>query len=58
MTTDDFFNYMHDWKAGTLANNIVYLQNSGWFNTQYETLGTSFGIEIDPGAGIYYWKSK
>jgi RHS repeat-associated protein len=30
ITLDDFLDYLHQWKAGTLANNIVYLQNSGW----------------------------
>lgn len=28
------------------------------FSTTYGALGTSFGIEVDPGAGIYYWKLR
>ena len=28
------------------------------FDAQYKTLGTGFGIEIDPGASIYYWKNE
>jgi hypothetical protein len=28
------------------------------FDTEYKALGTSFGIEIDPGASIYYWKQN
>jgi len=28
------------------------------YEAEYKTLGTSFGIEVDPGARIYYWKMK
>ncbi len=28
------------------------------FDTTYGVLGTSFGIEVDPGANIYYWKQR
>ena len=28
------------------------------FDAEYKAFGTSFGIEIDPGASIYYWKDN
>jgi RHS repeat-associated protein len=43
MTTNDFLDYMHQWKAGTLANNIVYLQNSGWVATLRQAPGVNKG---------------
>jgi hypothetical protein len=30
MTSDDFWDYLRQWKTGTLPKNVVYLRDRGW----------------------------